>query len=222
MCVRTFGDVLVVDSGLACDTFNLICGTPSSLAVIDDAIASFAGRPFSWWLDGAANELLATVLEPAESELAMRAQLAEVPLFDAPSLRIERVRTREQLRAFARVSAANWSPPDEHVIEFYERTATAALRDDSPLRFYLGTHDAVPVATAEMTVSGATAGLYNIATLASARGRGFGSAMTTFPLAEARREGCTTAVLQASADGVGIYRRAGFVEVGTITEYKPR
>ena len=152
----------------------------------------------------------------------MRAQLADVPLFNAPSLRIERVRTCEQLRAFAGVSAANWSPPDENVIEFYERTATAALRDDSPLRFYLGTRDAVPVATAEMTVSGATAGLYNIATLASARGRGFGSAMTTFPLAEARREGCTTAVLQASADGVGIYRRAGFVEVGTITEYKPR
>ena len=65
-------------------------------------------------------------------------------------------------------------------------------------------------------------GLYNIATLAAHRRRGYGSALTLAPLLEARRVGVSTAVLQAAPDGVGVYRRIGFEAFGEITEYKPR
>jgi len=40
-------------------------------------------------------------------------------------------------------------------------------------------------------------------------------------LEDARAAGLRTAVLQAAPDGVGVYRRLGFAEFGTIREYKP-
>jgi len=52
------------------------------------------------------------------------------------------------------------------------------------------------------------------------RRRGFASAMLRRALEEARAAGLRTAFLQASPDGVGVYRRQGFAEFGTITEYK--
>src|SRR6185295_8969003 len=53
------------------------------------------------------------------------------------------------------------------------------------------------------------------------RRRGFASAMMAHALEDARAAGLRTAVLQAAPDGVGVYRRLGFAEFGTIREYKP-
>jgi ribosomal protein S18 acetylase RimI-like enzyme len=78
------------------------------------------------------------------------------------------------------------------------------------------------VATAEATLAGGAVGLYNIATLAARRRRGFGRALTLAPLLDARAEGYGLGVLQASSDGAGVYRRAGFRETGVYTEYQPR
>jgi ribosomal protein S18 acetylase RimI-like enzyme len=80
---------------------------------------------------------------------------------------------------------------------------------------------ALPAATAEATVQAGTVGLYNISTRAQFRGRGIGSVLTWQPLPDARVAGCETAVLQAAAEGVGIYRRLGFTPFGEITEFKP-
>lgn len=227
-------EAVLVDSGLPCDTFNLVCRarfTESSAKMgVRGAVRHFAGvsRPFSWWLGPADSPPeLGRILQdeglvPAESETAMAAELSALHAIDLPpGLTIERVTRLEQLREFAAVTAANWTPPDSAVLRFYDRTAHAALRPDCPLRFYVGYLEGAAVATAECTIAGSTAGLYNIATRTSHRGRGIGSAMTVVPLVEARRAGATHAVLQASADGLTIYRRAGFEPYGRITEYKP-
>ena len=77
------------------------------------------------------------------------------------------------------------------------------------------------MATAELTIAGGVAGLYNITTLPACRGRGIGSAMTWQPLLDARAAGLGAAVLQAADAGVNVYRRIGFAPFGVITEYKP-
>ncbi len=227
------GDLVLTECGMPCDTFNAVCrarlAPETASERIREAIAWFGGRPFSWWV-GPADEpsdlgarLAAEGLEPSETEVAMAAPLARLRAAGlAPDgLEIRRVATRAELSDFARVNAANWSPPDPYVVRFYELAAPVLLAPGCPLRLYVGYAGGEAVASSEMTVAGGVAGLYGIATLAAHRRRGYGSAMTARPLADAREEGLTTAVLQASADGLGVYERIGFEKFGGITEYKP-
>ena len=162
-------------------------------------------------------------LAGSETELAMAAPLSKIRA-DEPAPRgldIRRVATLRGLADFASVEAANWWPPDENVLRFYERAAPLLLALDSPIRLYVGYVGNEAVAASELTVGGGVAGLYGIATLEAHRRRGYGTAMTLRPLLEARAEGLEIAVLQASAAGAGVYRRVGFEEFGGITEYKP-
>jgi ribosomal protein S18 acetylase RimI-like enzyme len=227
--------LVLIDSGLPCDTFNLVCHARlaggDAPGRVREAVAYFreVRRPFSWWVGPAdrpaeLGELLAAAgLERAETELAMAADLAKLPPGDlAPhGLRITRVRTEAQLGDFARRSAENWTPPDPDVLRFYERAAAALLGPDSPLWLYVGYQGDVPVAGAELAVGGGVVGLYGISTRPASRRRGFGTALTLRPLLDAREQGYRTAILQAAAEGVGVYQRVGFQAFGDITEYKP-
>jgi hypothetical protein len=227
--------LVIVDTGLPCDTFNVVCRArltaDSAREAAAAAIAHFrdAGRPFSWWVGPGdrppdLGEILqAAGLEAAESEVAMAADLATLDETAEPprGLRIERARTTEQVRDFAAVNAANWDPPDPDVLRFYEAATPALLAPDAPLWLYVGYLDDRPVAASELTLGGGVAGLYGVSTLVPYRRRGIGGAMTLRPLLDARAAGYRTAVLQASAEGAGVYARIGFKAFGRITEYKP-
>ena len=231
--VETGGELVLSDSGLPCDTFNFVCrarlagALPPAIARVVDHFGS-ARRPFSWWLGpadrpaGLGSALLAAGFGAAESEVAMAADLRRLDGGTRlpAELRILRAATAAQIDDFARVTAANWDPPDPHVIEFYRMAAPLLLQPDAPIRLYVGYVDGEPVATAELTASEEEVGLYGIATLAAHRRKGYGTAMTLTPLLEARQEGHTVAVLQASADGQGVYARLGFEPTGHYTEYK--
>lgn len=228
-------DLVLVDSGLPCDTFNFVCRarlTPATAAArVHDALAFFArsGHPFSWWLSPGSTPddlpclLQKAGLEPAETEQAMALDLDALPEPPSrpPGFEVRRVRTATDLQAFAALSAANWSPPDPHVVWFYELAAPALLRPDAPQWLYLGLLNDRPVATAELALGGGVVGLYNIATAFASRGQGIGTAMTYEPLQAARGAGHHTAILQAAPDGIRIYARLGFIVTGTITEFKP-
>ena len=230
-------DLVLIDSGMPCDTFNIICRArleaERARRRVHAAVDHFrtVGRPFSWWVGpgdqpvGLPALLEAVGLTAAESELAMAVPLSELEEAAAgldPGLTVERVRTPAALATFARLCAANWTPPDPWVERYYHLNAAALLEDDCPLWLYLGRRHGEPVAIAEVTVTGDVAGLYNLFTLPAHRGQGIGSALTVHPLLDARAHGCRTAVLQAAAAGVHIYERAGFRAYGNVTEYKPR
>jgi GNAT superfamily N-acetyltransferase len=229
------GDLLVVDSGVATDTFNVVCRARLARRGMAERIAETrahyerVGRPFSWWvgpLDQPAelgDALSAAGLRPSESEVGMVASLADLGAVDtAPhGLRVERVGRPEGVMDFAAVLAANWSPPDRLVEAYYRAAAGLLLRPDSPLRLYVGYLGTRPVAAAEVCLAGGVAGLYSVCTLEAERRRGFGTALTARPLLDARDEGVPTAILQASAQGQPVYQRLGFRPVGQYVEYKP-
>jgi hypothetical protein len=234
MKVVESAELVLIDSGLASDTFNLVCRArmerEQAFEQARKTIDYFRGngRPFTWWI-GPADEpealgeiLSAAGLERVENELAMVADLSQLPMLEElPGFRIVRVSTAAQLADFARVIGGTQDTPDPDVLLFYELAAPVLLTDASPLWIYVGYLEDVAVATAEVTVAGGVAGLYNISTLAPYRRRGFGTAVTVQPLLDTREAGCGTAVLQASSEGARIYSRLGFETFGQITEFKP-
>lgn len=224
----------VIDSGLPSDTFNFICRArlhgDSLHRRIVEAIGHFntVQRPFSWWVGpadrpaGLGQSLIEAGLEPAESEVAMAAHLDDLNATDLTphGLRIERATTRKHIRDFGNTLAALATPADQSVIRFYEIAAPVLLATDAPMWLYVGFLDGEPVATAELTVSEGVAGLYNISTLELHRHKGIGSALTLRPLLDARAEGFKVGILQAAADGLGVYTRLGFRATGHFTEYQ--
>ena len=224
-----------VDSGLVCDTFNAVCRArlteENTANAIRTVISHFAEaqRPFSWWVtpgdtpDDLVAQLQDAGLAHAETEIAMAADLTQLflSLPSATALQIHRVRTSTELRDYARVVAANWFPPDENVLQYYEIAAPLLLASDSLSWLYVGYVGDTAVAASELTVGGGVVGLYNICTLDDYRGRGFGTAMTAQPLRDAQAAGHATAILQAGAMGVNVYARLGFTAFGEVSEYKP-
>jgi GNAT superfamily N-acetyltransferase len=81
---------------------------------------------------------------------------------------------------------------------------------------YVGYTHGEPVTTGLSVRTGRTIGVYNIATIESARGRGYGTAMTRRLVDDGAGEGCDVAILQASDMGKPIYERLSF---RTVVEY---
>lgn len=90
---------------------------------------------------------------------------------------------------------------------------------DQPWRAYLGSIDGEPIATAMLALAAGVAGIFNVATLPEARGKGAGTAITAAALRDAVRMGYRVGVLQASAMGRSVYHRMGFREYGAYSQY---
>ena len=65
-----------------------------------------------------------------------------------------------------------------------------------------------------LNIEGETGGIYDMGVLPSARGRGYGLALTLAALTTARDGGCASVTLNATGEGEPVYRRAGFESLG--------
>lgn len=230
--VHVTDDVLVADSGLHDDTFNVVCrarfGIPEASTRIEETsdLVAGTGRPFSWWVGPASTpedlRALLTMHGWAEqdSELAMAARLSGVPA-QAPrgGLRVERVVDARTLRDYAGLLAANWTPASATVPVYFDAVAESILGGRCASVFVVGYVDGRPVSGAEVHLGDGVAGLYGVVTLEAFRGNGYAGAVTRAALQVARRSGASAAVLQATARGAGVYSRLGFTPVGRYTEF---
>lgn len=107
--------------------------------------------------------------------------------------------------------------------EFLDVFVAESMLDDPSVVMVTGSVDDVPVSTALVGVTGTTAGIYNVATPPEHRRLGYGEALTWAAVAEGARLGCDHSTLQASPMGAPVYRRMGYLDVGTYVQlaYEP-
>jgi GNAT superfamily N-acetyltransferase len=121
---------------------------------------------------------------------------------------------------FAQVAAIN-----DRAYGYAEQPFTRALggipRGD--VHLYVAAVDGEPAAcVAAEDHDPADCGIYWVATLAKARGRGLGTALMRRALADAHQRGRRTSTLQATQLGQPVYERVGYRSIGTLEMWERR
>ena len=201
---------------------GVVCSEPPGAdadRAVGAAVAFFKARSvpsFAWWpasglhLAAWSPYLLRHGFAHDSRIPGLAADLAGVPAAALPSsVAILRVEDEEMLRVWAHTFAAGSELAEGWVDAMFE-VYRDLLGADAPMRCYLAYLGGRPAATATLFLGVGAAGIYDVATLPSARRRGIGSAATRVPLLEARGEGYRVGVLQASSMGLPVYERLGF------------
>lgn len=204
--------------------FNGIVSTTSPPAdatrMIADAVSYFQAHDvtsFSWWLAPHlepalwSEHLLAHGFQANDSTPGMAIDLNAMPDLVQSKLTVRRIQDPGAIPLWSRTLVRGFEMPEEMGSDFAHLLED--LGTELPIRHYLGYLDDVPVATSTLFLAAGVAGIYNVATVKEARGKGIGSAMTLAPLQEARALGYRAGILQASDMGYSVYRRLGFQKV---------
>jgi GNAT superfamily N-acetyltransferase len=84
---------------------------------------------------------------------------------------------------------------------------------------YIGYLHGEPVATASIMYGDGVAGLYNVATLPEARGKGIEAMISYVPFNDAEKNGYRYGILHASSMGYPVYKRLGFQDICKLIRY---
>jgi GNAT superfamily N-acetyltransferase len=134
------------------------------------------------------------------------AMLEKVP----QAFEINDVQNETDLQDFKQVFIDGYEMPAT-MAEGWVQSAREFGIGKTPWRLVLGRLNGQPVATNIIVNGGGVSGVFGIAVVPSARGKGIGTAITLRPLLEARdREGYHYAVLFSSEMGTPVYERIGF------------
>jgi GNAT superfamily N-acetyltransferase len=93
---------------------------------------------------------------------------------------------------------------------------------DAEITLYLARVGGEPVACLGALSADGDCGIYLVATLPAARGRGLASGLLRQALRDARESGCTTSSLQATKAGFPVYERLGYRDVCAIEMWERR
>jgi len=120
------------------------------------------------------------------------------------------VQNEKDLLDFKRVIIDGYEIP-EAMADGWLQSAREFGIGKTPWRLVLGRLNGEPVATHIVFNGAGVVGVYGIAVVPSARGKGIGAAITLKPLLEARdKEGYNHAVLFSTKMGAPVYERIGF------------
>lgn len=224
-----------MSSGVRFPIFNWVlrtrCTAPELEGYIESTLRHYRQLelPFYWGVgpDDTPAELPAKLRAAGFEEgssPAMAVELESLPNLPASQpLEIRPVETPEELTTFARtLNAGDFRAPPEvrDAIPDLLRPSLSPSGREPELRCFVGYHHDVPVATSLRFLSHGVVGIYGVATVPDARGRGFGSWMTLTALRDGQALGYGVGVLVATTMGEPVYRRLGFREVYRVGEFQ--
>jgi GNAT superfamily N-acetyltransferase len=213
--------VVSVMTGLPMDWFNQVLiegeeATPTSV-LAGVAQAREGGHHFVVRLREGIDDrfipiLIQAGLAPAGEETSTPGMVAfpidheAITAHTSPELEIRAVTDAAGIDAHRRVVTAGFGSDPAVALG----TACRDILDRPEYVVYVGYADGAPVVSGLGKRTGRTIGVYSIATIAPARRRGYGAAMTARVVADGLVAGCDVAALQASQIGRPIYERLGF------------
>ncbi|QIW20782.1 GNAT family N-acetyltransferase [Bacillus thuringiensis] len=238
MNVKETKDYIAVDCGLPADTFNIITILNNNLTEGIEKLYKVVNNynqkkfPMSVWFwddrheQTIKSELIKLCLKEAEQNIAMVADLKTIhPTINMPKgFTIQKSSSSGQIKKFGETLANLFGTSEEgtHVQAFYNETASFDLWNSEQMKLYLGIYKEEVVSVGSLVCTKDSIGIYDIATKEEMRGQGFGSTMFNYLLQEAKELNVSQCVLQASPDGINIYKKAGFQSVGQMTVFENR
>jgi hypothetical protein len=163
-------------------------------------------EPTNW-----SQHLLAHGFKYDDNTPGMAIDLAALPPPVQPPLTIQPIKDHQMLAEWTSTFIRGFELPETMMPSFLALIESLGI--NLPLRHYLGFLNDQLVATSTLFLGAGVAGIYNVATVAAARGQGIGAAMTLAPLVEARAMGYRAGILQSSDMGYRVYQRLGFQEL---------
>ncbi len=231
MSAQELDHLIYVDSGLSCDTFNIIYINHPGLEKeeLNEVLDHYRLNNLEYciWIN---QENLSPNVRSIFNDLDIEEQASEVGMainFDnyqyvenIHHLNIRSVADEASLATYAQVIAENWTPADQNVIDFYHQTANRYLDPNNSIKLLIYFHEDQPVSCVELfPTDEETIGFYGFATLEAYRGMGIGTTLLTFALNMAKELGYKNGILQGTEDGLNIYKKYGFKDYTTYYEF---
>jgi GNAT superfamily N-acetyltransferase len=224
--VERSGGVTVVATGLPVHLFNqvLIDGDDATAEALAAAVALMRKRQAPWVANlrvGADDAYMTVAKELGLVPTSADPWMPGMTLHPLPSIgsavpvarhEIQRVTDSSGIDDHIAAAASGFGMP----AEWLQLVMTESLIADPAVAVYVGYTDGTPVTAGLGFREGDTIGVFNVATIEAARGRGYGAAMTMRIVDDGAAAGCSVAALQASDMGKPIYERLGF---RTVVEY---
>lgn len=132
---------------------------------------------------------------------------------------IKRVSNESLLEQWVNVVVQVFQLSEVTAKAFYDLYSQLGFSAESPFVNYIGINRDKVVSTASVFYDGTSAGIYNVATIETARHHDFGTKITHNCLVEAIKRGYLSGVLQGASDAVSIYKSLGFKKYCTFEQH---
>lgn len=217
-------------SGLKISMLNRVMQTSLKPIETDQAISDVKQffepehLPFTWQVDPWDKPRdLAERLEEAgfrrDETPGMAVKIDElVEPVQPQGFRYERVDSPEKLDTYAWLMVKAYGMPEHAWGWLTGGFKYHGVVDD--FQHYIGYLDGKPVATSSIQYSDGVAGLYNVATLPEARGKGIGAVISHAPFIDALERGYRFGILHSTRMGYNVYKRLGFEEICKLVRYQ--
>lgn len=226
--IKEDNSVRIIDCNLKTSMFNIACNTRFAEYDLDNkiryVIEQYNGSPFAWWVgptDTPSNlqdRILKAGLEKETDEYAMFCNLSDFQEFELDkNISVKRIENRKELLDFIEIISFY----DQHVSEFLDNELIVSdqVRAKNPM--FVSYIDDKPVGIGALHFNNGIAGIYDIITPESLRGKGIGTNIMKFLMNYAYQQNIRDLCLSASSDsGFRIYERLGFKVVGTFGCYE--
>lgn len=137
---------------------------------------------------------------------------------DSPH-KIIQVSNAEQLSQWIIPGKEGFEISDSVIKAYFDLFNNKGFESETPWKLFVGMVDGIPTTCVRLFLTSDAAGIYHVATIPSARGRGYGTEITIAALDAAKELGYKLAILASSPAGYNVYYRLGFRDCCTCDVY---